>query len=222
MNSILIVDDNLADLQLASELLESMDDVNVVSVNHGTKALEYLECSNATAMVTDLHMPGMSGLELLHMVRQLHPDLAVIVMTGHGSEDIAAIALNDGASGYVPKRQLETQLVPIVQRVLESVAARRDRHRLEEVLDYTETRFVLDNDSELAAPIIGYLQEKANRLLPFDENELVRIGLAVNEALKNAIYHGNLEVSSELRESDDGSFDAIAEQRRNQIALLGS
>lgn len=221
MNSILIVDDDRDDLQSAKSLLESLDDVNIVPLNNATEAIDYLDRCTAKVVVTDLHMPGINGLELLQVIRRLHPDLPVIVMTRRGSEEIAAVALNDGASGYVQKRILNRQLVPIVKKVLDSVAARYDMRRLEEVLDYTETRFVLENQSELALPIIGYLQEKANRLLPFDENELVRIGLAIDEALKNAIYHGNLEVSSELRESDDGTFDELACQRKNQAPFAG-
>jgi CheY-like chemotaxis protein len=221
MNSILIVDDNREDLRSATSLLESLQDVKVVQAESAAEAVDYLSDSPATVVVTDLNMPGMSGLDLLHLVRRQHPDTPVIVMTGHGSEEIAAVALNDGASGYVPKRMLDSQLLPIVTKILDAVDARRDMHRLEEVLDFTETRFVLDNENELATPIVGYIQEKVNRLLPFDENDLVQIGLAIDEALKNAIYHGNLEVGSELREADDGSFHELARQRRSQSPFAG-
>ena len=65
-------------------------------------------------------------------------------------------------------------------------------------------------------PIIAYLQEKVSRLLDFNEHELLRIGLALDEAITNAIYHGNLEVGSEMRELDNSAYYALADQRRCQ------
>jgi anti-sigma regulatory factor (Ser/Thr protein kinase) len=49
-----------------------------------------------------------------------------------------------------------------------------------------------------------------------DETERVRIGIALEEALANAVYHGNLEIDSSLREIDAGQYEALLEQRRHQ------
>jgi CheY-like chemotaxis protein/anti-sigma regulatory factor (Ser/Thr protein kinase) len=222
MNHLLIVDDTPEDVDMArAVVLASLADVDVQTASSGAEALKKIKQYPAILIVTGLHMPKMDGLELLRTVRRDHPLSPVVVMTAHGSEEIAAVALNEGASGYVPKRHVKKQLVPVVRRVLKSVAARHGRQRLEEILDFTETRFLLTNDPELAPPIIGYLQEKVSRLLPFDENELLRIGLAIDEALTNAIYHGNLEVSSELHELDDKVFEIVARQRRQQSPYNG-
>lgn len=97
------------------------------------------------------------------------------------------------------------------------MAARHERQRLEQILDVTETRFVLKNELELLKPVIGYIQEKINRLLRFDDNELLRIGLAIEEAMTNAICHGNLEVDSRLKEAQDGSFHELVNQRQRQL-----
>lgn len=65
-------------------------------------------------------------------------------------------------------------------------------------------------------PVGGYLQEKVARLLGIGHNEILRVGLAIEEALMNAIYHGNLEVGSELKESEGGRFHQLASQRKLQ------
>lgn len=216
ISQLLIVDDKAKDLETARALLASLADTRIETATSGEEALATLEQHPAMLVVTGHNMPNMDGLQLLRTIRERFSHSPVIVMTAQGSEEVAAIALNEGASGYVPKRELKNQLKPIVQKVLNSVAARDDRQRLEEVLDFTETRFVLGNEPELVLPIIGYLQEKIGRLLAVDENDLLRIGLAIEEALTNAIYHGNLEVGSELRELDGGEFHEVASQRRQQ------
>ena len=224
MSRVLIVDDESSCLERARAQLASMSNLKISVTTSASTALRHVEQHPATLVVTDLHMPEMDGMQLLAAVRAASPLAPVIVMTAHGSEQVAVEALMAGASGYVSKRMLDQQLVPIVQKVLNSVAARNGRQRLEQVLDFTETRFVFGNENELAQSIIGYLQEKASRLLRFSDNELLRIGLALDEAITNAIYHGNLEVGSELRESGrsgSGEYHALADQRRSQPPFDG-
>ena len=216
MRSILLVDDCPNDLVVAQTILHRIPDIEIMTASTARDALALLQEHRSLLVITDVHMPQMDGLELLRVIRNEYPLSPVIVMTGHGSEAIAAQALNDGAAGYVPKRALEQQLGPIVDKVLRSAVARRESQRLEEVLAYTETRFILDNDVSLIPPIVGYLQEKIGRLLDPGENELLRIGIAIHEALTNAVLHGNLEVSSDLKAGDDGAFAQLANARRLQ------
>lgn len=217
MDSVLVVDDSPHDLQTVKQILEKIDDLRVETAHNGFLALEKLQVAPNTLVISGIHMLEMDGLELLRRIRQTFPLSPVIVMTGRGTEELAAQALNGGASGYVPKRYLNDQLPNIVLKVLKSIRARDHQNRLEQVLDFTETRFVLGNDVEMVPSVVGYLQEKINRLFRCDYNELLRIGLALDEALVNAIYHGNLEVGSELREScDPKAFFQLARQRREQ------
>ena len=215
--SILVVDDSPQDQREVSAQLAPLDTVEIRTASNGVEALEQLERLSPTVVVTDIHMPRMDGLQLLKCIRQDFSELPVVVMTAHGSEEIAAIALNEGATGYVPKRFLERELLSLVRKILQSITARRQRQRLEQILDFTETRFILNNDLGLLSGVIGYLQDKISRLAIFDEHEVVTVGLALHEALTNAIYHGNLELSSELRAHDDERFETLALQRRKQV-----
>lgn len=102
MPAVLVVDDDSHDLGAAADYLKSISDLVIRTASNGLEALEQLADQPAMLVVTDLHMPKMDGLQLLQKIRESHPLSPVIVMTGHGSEDDAARALNHGAAGYVP------------------------------------------------------------------------------------------------------------------------
>jgi anti-sigma regulatory factor (Ser/Thr protein kinase) len=104
-------------------------------------------------------------------------------------------------------------LAQTLDRVLELSRTER-RQRLVGYLCQTESSFSLENDPELIAPLVAHLQEGAARLEGMDETTRMQLGVALHEALLNAMYHGNLEISSDLRESGESAFLAAAEQRR--------
>lgn len=101
---VLIVDDDTALLQALSETLHlRMPDVAVDASESGPAALELLRVSDYDAIVADIKMPGMDGLELLSQIHQLRPDTPTLLMTGHGEHDLAVQALRCGAYDYVQK-----------------------------------------------------------------------------------------------------------------------
>src|SRR6185369_6355537 len=65
--------------------------------------------------------------------------------------------------------------------------------------------------------VVGHLEANLTRMKLCDETALLQIGVALRDALVNAIYHGNLEVSSELREQDGNDYTELAEQRRAEL-----
>jgi anti-sigma regulatory factor (Ser/Thr protein kinase) len=75
--------------------------------------------------------------------------------------------------------------------------------------------FHLENDSALFNPLITYLQEAVSQMGLYGDDEQMRMGVALDEALANALYHGNLEIGSELRDDPD-AMCALIEDRRRQ------
>src|SRR5262249_55402994 len=157
-------------------------------------------------ILTDLRMPRVNGLELVQAVRRRYPMVPVVLMTAFGNDEIAVQALRQGAVSYVPKMSLHQDLVGTLQAVLDMAQAGRQRHHVLECLKSTGSEFVLDNDVALIPPLIAHLQESLRRMKLCDETAQLQVAVAVREALVNAIYHGNLEASSGLRESDDASY----------------
>ena len=80
-------------------------------------------------------------------------------------------------------------------------------------LEASASTFILDNDKEMIPPLVRYLQEGLEHIDLCGQAERTRIGIAVDEALVNALYHGNLDIGSELREMDYEAYYELVEQR---------
>jgi CheY-like chemotaxis protein len=213
MPNILIVDDSTVDRQLAGALLTRAGDWTIEYAVNGGDALEKMRKAAFDLVLTDLLMPGINGLELVAAVRAKYPHVPVILMTSRGSEEIAARALDEGAASYVPKRLLPRRLVETVGRLLLVSRGRREPSPLLDRMTEVCCSFVLPNDSKLADMLVSHLQEQAVQMGLCDETECMRMGVALQEALANAMYHGNLQVGSECRESSHTEYHATIAKR---------
>jgi CheY-like chemotaxis protein/anti-sigma regulatory factor (Ser/Thr protein kinase) len=216
MPNILIVDDSPLDRFLAGGLLEKAGQFGIDYASQGDVALEKLQQQKIDLVVTDLVMPGMDGLELVATIRRQHPDIPVVLMTSKGTEEIAVKALHAGAASYVPKRLMSQELVETVQRVLAVASRHQVKARLLSCMTEQQCSFVLSNDVDLIESLIAYLQDLSVQMDLCEEADVTRIGVALEEALVNALYHGNLEVGSELRGENDEAYYALVAQRRNE------
>jgi CheY-like chemotaxis protein len=212
--TVLVVDDSAIDRRLAGGLLEKQSDCAVLYAGDGQEALQQLLQQLPDLVLTDLQMPGMNGLELVAAVKNDYPFVPVILMTAQGSEELAALALRQGAASYVPKRNLASDLVPTVQRILLGSLEDRAHSQLMHHLEASEATFVLGNDPTLIKSLVNHLQQLLRCLPLADETERLRVGLAVEEALMNACYHGNLEIGSVLDSSNARAREELARQRR--------
>lgn len=214
---VLVVDDSAVDRRIAGRILERRTDLRVEFACNGREALESIKRCQPTVVLTDLQMPDMDGLELVQEIRLRHGGIPVMLMTGHGSEAIAMRALRAGASNYVPKKDLARDLLETLDRVL-SVALHADRReRLMACLQERTSYFRLGNDPELIGPLTNLLQEELGITGFGDETSRTRVGIALTEALTNALYHGNLEVSSDLRQEDEQVFFGEVRRRRSEF-----
>lgn len=213
MVKILVVDDSKVDCKVADGLLRKVVDWQVDVAANGKQALDRLAELQPDVIITDLQMPEMNGLELVREVHHRYPLIPVILMTGKGSETIAVEALRYGAASYVPKRQLAQMLVETVQRVLVAAGEHRKKKSLMQRLTSMNCRFVLNNDPVLLTSLVSHIQGLLRDMDVLTESERLRSGVALEEALLNAAFHGNLEVSSELRETDHVQFYKLARER---------
>ncbi|MEW4487201.1 response regulator [Thalassoglobus sp. JC818] len=215
MPKILVVDDSSMDRKLAERLLRKIDGWEVETATDGLDALKKAESFNPTAVVTDLQMPEMNGLQLVQEMKSSHPKIPVIVMTSRGSETIAVEALQSGAASYVPKKQLHRLLIKTVSRILATAEEQRTLGELMRGLETISWEFTVNNDPSLLASLVGFLQSEISRTGLLPESDSFRCGVAFEEALLNAAYHGNLEVSSDLREENPEEFYDLARQRND-------
>ena len=215
MTTILVVDDSYVDRKLVIGLLKQEPGWVVVEACDGKTALVEMKTSSPHVVITDLQMPEMNGFELIESLRKSDSHVPIIMMTSKGSEEIAVQALQSGASSYVPKRSLTPMLVETVHRVLNSLQEnRRHSELMNQLVDHSE-EFVLENQVPLLMAASRHLQAILSNAWGLNRSERMRAGTAFEEALLNAMYHGNLEVSSELKESDHQAFYDLAEHRRS-------
>ena len=99
---LLLVDDEREFIQTLSERL-SMRDLGSAIVYDGESALKFIDEDDPDVMILDLKMPGIDGIEVLKQVKQNRPQIEVIILTGHGSEEDKKICMDLGAFAYMNK-----------------------------------------------------------------------------------------------------------------------
>ncbi len=216
---ILVVDDSPTQLRQMQMVLEKEGYLVRTAVD-GHDALQSILADPPLLVVTDLQMPEMNGLELVAAVKSGTPSVPVILTTSQGSEEIAAEALRKGASSYVPKRDLNTALIPVVRQVLAVNQATQSVREVAQFAIESTIKLSLENEEQLVPKVITRLELPMVELDLFDEGERMQIAMALDEALLNAMIHGNLEVSSELRHDDDGKpYQRLDQQAKTRVSL---
>ncbi|MBV9122499.1 MAG: response regulator [Planctomycetes bacterium] len=213
--TVLVVDDSALDRHKAGSIIGRNLGWKITFAANGRLALEAIHQARPSLVLTDLQMPEMDGLELIEALRDRYPGLPVVLMSAHGSEEITLQALRRGAASYVPKRCLAQDLTEILQQVQAAAEAEQQQQRLLAYLQEVECSFALANDPVLIRALVARLQKDLSDLKLCDEGRRLRAGIALEEAMTNAMFHGNLEVASELRQQGDGrAYRQLADERR--------
>lgn len=222
MTRILVAEDSATQAVQIRGLLEQ-EHYQVDVVADGKQALRRLTVGEKPDLVlTDMMMPEMDGLDLVKAIRVHHASIPVILMTAQGTDALAIEALEEGAAGYVPKSQLSQRVMDEIERVLHAARLNRSYELLLGSLLRNEFVFDLPNDVALFDPLVDLLQQMMVGMKLCDSTERVRVGVALEHALLNALYRGNLEISSgEMQASREvlvqgGTVDLV-EQRRSQL-----
>jgi CheY-like chemotaxis protein len=220
MATVLVVDDSAVDRVLAGRLLQKSPALQVHFASDGREALQKIEMQRPDMVVTDLQMPFINGLQLVEAIRDKYPLVPVILMTAHGSEDVAVQALLSGAASYVPKAELARYLLETVEGVLNVARTDQQQRRLMDKLDRRHLAYVLDNDTALIAPLVDQVQQLLANMDIVEESERVQVGIALEEALYNALYHGNLELTTE--DIEESRLSLLEPGARNPVAERSS
>jgi len=129
--SVLIVDDDLTLLQALPQTLRlQLGGVTVETADSATAALARIDNRDYDAIVADIKMPGMDGLELLAEIRTRRPDTPTLMITGHGENDLVVRALRGGACDFIPKPIDREYFIAALYRAMETrEASRRVKER---------------------------------------------------------------------------------------------
>ncbi len=220
MALVLIVDDTAADRKRVAALLRADGDFEVEIAKSGAEALAWIEARVPDVVITDLTLGDMDGLDFVTQVKRKQPRLPIILMTTRGKEDLALRALHHGAASYVPKALLASALTMTLRDVLAASTREGGHARLLKHLARDECSFTLPCDPELIQPMVSYLQHRFIDTNATQEHQRVHIAVALEEALVNALYHGNLELSSHLRDEEPEEYERLLEERRNKAPYM--
>jgi len=149
MSRVLVVDDHESVRSGVALLIERMEHT-VATAGGGHEALEQCAESEFDLVITDYRMEGLDGLQLLQTIKERWPATEVIMVTAHGSIEVAVQAMQLGAGDFVEKTDLY-QVLPIkVARILDHRMARHERDRMG-----AENEYLREEISDRFGEIVG-------------------------------------------------------------------
>ncbi len=167
MGAVLVVDDNAYVLESVSVLLGG-EHFSIVSCRNAEQALDKLKAQKFDAVLTDIKMPGMTGIDLLREAHAANPDMPVILMTAYAEMDLAVDAVKQGAFDFIIKPYKPEHLIHAVEKAVE-------HHRL--------VLMERDYKANLEKEVVSRTRELSDalKLLESTSKELVERLTAVSE-----------------------------------------
>lgn len=121
---VLLIEDDVALRHSLAQWL-SLNELSVIQAANGNEALKVLRSDTVDVVISDVRMPGISGLVLLAVIRKTWPELPVIILSGHGDVPMAVAAIQAGAFNFLTKPYVPEQLIGTLQNALEQTRLRR-------------------------------------------------------------------------------------------------
>jgi DNA-binding NtrC family response regulator len=130
LRTILVVDDEIGVRHAITRVLEDAG-YKVVSTNNGRRALEILKEQAVDVILTDHHMPDLSGIDLLKLVRVRHPQVLRMILTGDKQPDVPVRSINEGeVYRFIQKPWNNSDLRTIMHFAFEALRLEREKQRV--------------------------------------------------------------------------------------------
>ncbi len=180
--NILAVDDNIATLKTLAAGLEEMGYGVTISAS-GLEAKEFIKRQPFNVVIVDIKLPDINGLEILEIVKELNPEAAVIMITGHASVETAVGAINEGAYAYILKPVVMTELENVIKNALREQKLLAENRQLVENLQQSnkslgEANSALEQVSQVKSDFMAKMSHELrtplNSIIGFSEVLLVR------------------------------------------------
>ena len=136
----LIVDDDVRARELLSEFCRAQG-FEVATAHDGGAAISALtrEPAQFAVIITDLHLPGVDGFEVLRVARDVNPSVYVVMITGYASIDSAVRAVREGAYDYLAKPFALGQLEVVLKRIRDRMALELENRELTKLVGARDT-----------------------------------------------------------------------------------
>ncbi|MCE5207459.1 MAG: response regulator transcription factor [Chloroflexi bacterium] len=185
MIRVLLVDDHAILREGLRALLSHYEDVEVIGeAQDGAEAVALVGQLQPDIVLMDVAMPGMGGLEATQLIRQQHPQTRVLVLTQYDDFQYIQSLLRAGASGYVTKRALGTDLIAALQ-----VVARGETYLQPSVASTVAEQFrhPADSTDDLMEPLTSREQEILKHIAQGKTNPQIAVALSLS--VKTVEWH---------------------------------
>src|SRR5437773_6337274 len=137
--TVLVVEDDVENRTAMVKVLEGAE-YKVLETDNGQQAIDIINEENVDILVTDLRLPVLDGVELLKRAKAMRQDIEVIMITGHGTVEIAVEAIKEGAYDFITKPVKKAQLLRAVEKAAEKQYLSRENRDLRQQLTQTGSR----------------------------------------------------------------------------------
>ncbi len=161
VQNVLIVDDEINVRQLLSKIL-SKNGYNTFIAESGEAALPILEMENIDIVISDLKMPGISGITLLEQVKSINPDISFIIITAFATTQTAIDALRNGASDYITKPFDIDEILNSVKKLY------KNSKQMDSLVSDDKTFFTDSFKTQSKSPSMKKVLELAQQVAPSD------------------------------------------------------
>jgi DNA-binding NtrC family response regulator len=157
LKRVLVVDDEPMIVSLLSTILREKG-WDVTEAQSGTDGIDQLDRASFDVILTDLVMPGESGIDLLRAAKEIHPDVEVILMTGYANADTAIEAMRNGAFHYIMKPLKTDDVTSLVEKAYSHRQLQRENQFLKSEIRAAHHVQSVVGDSEPILRLIATLQ----------------------------------------------------------------
>lgn len=157
LKRVLVVDDEPMIVSLLSAVLREKG-WDVTEARSGTDGIDQLDRARFDVILTDLVMPGDSGIDLLRAAKEIHPDVEVILMTGYATAETAIEAMRNGAFHYIMKPLKPEEVVNLVEKAYSQRQLQRENRFLKSEIRAAHHVQSVVGDSEPILRLIATLQ----------------------------------------------------------------
>src|SRR5580700_1631723 len=165
--TVLVVDDEPSNLQSIEKIFQR-DGMRVLTADGAKAALELVRSHRVQVVLTDLMMPGVSGIELLRALKQLSPDTEVVMMTAYGTVETAVQAMREGAYDFVEKPLKRMTIVKSVRKAAERQSLVAENRSLRNEIKLLTKREIVGS-----SPALRRVLDVANQAAPSSATVLI-------------------------------------------------
>ncbi|MDA3850547.1 MAG: sigma-54 dependent transcriptional regulator [Spirochaetaceae bacterium] len=228
MKQILIIDDEISIQEVLGEILRD-EQYRVITAGDGVEGLELIKKNPVDLVFLDVWLPKMGGIEVLEKIRESHPEIEVVIISGHANVDMAVKAIKMGAYDFVEKPLDIEKVLNLARRALERKTLRSQNQQLRRLLE--EDQMVGQSSH------IQDIRHLVNKSAPSDSRVMILGDNGTGKELIARMIHNRSEraagpfievncaaipenlIESELFGHEKGAFTGAVSRRKGKMEL---